>query len=121
MFLHFCAPESDAARPPAGSLRIVSVSSLHDQARLLRSQLDSAVLPADARSFGRVSETVLIAQRLLDLTVDLLDRIVLRHFEERAACFRGQPLHDFPATIAAACENGGPQWPVRSKGLGKQN
>src|SRR5271165_6378888 len=78
-------------------LRVVSLARLHDEVFVGGGQIDLVVARAGDGLVGGVAEAVLVAQLLLNLGIDLIDRLFLRHFKEAAASFAGDALQDFLA------------------------
>src|SRR5271167_4395748 len=78
-------------------LRVVSLARLHDEVFIGGGQIDLVVARAGDRLVGGVAEAVLVAQLLLDLSVNLVDGLLLGNFEETAAGFARDALQDFLA------------------------
>src|SRR5436190_18157649 len=85
----------DEHTPMVSNLRrVVALARLHDEPLLFRGEVD-AMITAGGRSIRGVSEAVLVPQVLLNRGEDLIDRHMLRYFEEPSARVAGELLHDF--------------------------
>src|SRR5208337_2433719 len=73
------------------------VSCLHGQIFLFGHKVDLAIARSGIRSVGSVTQAVLIAQLLLNLVVDSLDRLLFGDFKETGAGLFRNPLENFLA------------------------
>src|SRR4029077_15845166 len=57
--------------------------------------MNLAVIGAAGRFVRRIPQDVLVSKLLLDLSINLVDRLLLRNLKQAAARFLGDPLGNF--------------------------